>query len=344
MIRRFYIYVITLLLLLSCGGRQSSVEPWELRTPDGSPARTVSIDSMDICNPFIYFDRPSMTYYMTGDGGYVWRSSDLRVWQGPYNVLQLDEELWMGGSPVITSPEIHKYRDRYYFLATFTRNDVVIETVDGVDIPRQSCQLLVSDSIQGPYVPVVAETPLMRADRACHGATFITDEYDTGFLIFSHNPLQGKEGTTEIIMLTEDLSEQIGEPYIMFSASQNTWSQGKDSLGNDSWSQVMDGAFLFDTEGMELGILFTTEIDGRSALGVAYSEKNHGLNGPWHIEPRPMLTGGYGQAMLFNDFDGSLVMVLHKDTIVDGEHRYMPRLIEVDGQYDKLRIKREYNY
>lgn len=106
---------------------------------------------------------------------------------------------------------------------------------------------------------------------------------------------------------------------------------------------MMKGPFLFDTEGRELGILFTTEKDKKTALGVAYTEKDHGLNGPWHIEPKPMLTGGYGQAMLFRDFDGSLVMVLHKDTVVNGKEKKIPQFFEMDPQYDKLKIKSKYN-
>lgn len=343
-IKKFLIYLAAIMLIASCGNNRQGEEQWKLRTPDGSPALTLSIDSMNIANPFIYLDKKNLIYYMTGDGGHVWTSKNLRQWTGPYNVLQLNEEQWMGTSPIITAPEIHYHKGKYYYVATFTCEDVTIDKVDGKDIPRRSCQLLVADSIQGPYSPVISETPLLRADRACCGATFITDEYDTGFLIFSHDYIQSREGSTEIIMLTKDLSQQIGEPYIMFSASENPWSGKSDINGKREWSPLMDGAFLFDTEGMELGIFFTTEIGGATALGVAYTEKNHGLNGPWHIEPEPMLTGGYGQAMLFNDFDGSLVMVLHKEINTDGKIRYIPQLIEMDSQFDKLKIKGKYIY
>lgn len=345
--RGFFVYQIIFfvatVLLLSCGNNRNAKD-WELCTSDGLPVRVLSLDSMDIKNPFIYLDRDALTYYMTGDGGELWISNNLRAWKGPYNALQLDKDTWMGVEPIITAPEIHKYNGKYYYVATFSRPDVVIDNVRGKDIVRESCQLLIADSVCGPYKPLQADAPLLKADRACSGGTFITDEYNTGFLIFNHNWEQGFEGTTEIIMMTENLSEQIGEPYIMFSASQNNWSIGEDSLGQKSWSPVMEGPFLFDTEGMELGILFATEIEGKSALGVAYSEKNHGLNGPWHIEPAPMLTGGYGQAMLFKDFDGTLVMVLHKECVVGGKTKYIPQLIEMDQQFDKLKIKGKYNY
>lgn len=326
------------LVVASCSS--NSAEQWELRTPDGSEARIVSIDTMEMSNPFIIFDREKLTYYMTGDGGYVWKSSNLRQWTGPYNVLMLDTLEWMGVRPLITAPEIHKFRGKFYYVGTFTRPDVTIDNVNGNDVPRRACQLLVSDSIEGPYKPIPAETPLLRADQASRGATFITDEYDSGYLIYSHDWVQSGEGTTQIILMTDDLARQIGEPYIMFQASQNSWALQKDG----STSPIMDGPWLFDTEELELGMLFKTEINGEGALGVAYSEKNHGLNGPWHIMPEPLLTGGYGQAMLFNDFDGSLVMVLHKDTIINGVKKQAPRLIEVDNQFAHLKIKGLYNY
>lgn len=336
--KRHLLTYIAALLLAACGN--NNVENWELRTPDGSDARIVSIDTMEMSNPFIIFDKSRLTYYMTGDGGYVWKSRDLHKWNGPYNVLSLDTLEWMGAHPQITAPEIHKYNDKYYYVATFTRPDVTIDNVDGNDVPRRSCQLLVADSIEGPYKPIPAEMPLLRADQASRGATFITDEYDSGYLIYSHDWIQSREGTTQIILMTKELSRQIGEPYIMFQASQNPWSKEE----GDEPSPIMDGPWLFDTEERELGMLFTTEIDGKGALGVAYSEKDHGLNGPWHIMPNPLLTGGYGQAMLFNDFDGSLVMVLHKDTVINGKRKNIPQLIEVDNQFAQLKIKGKYNF
>ena len=106
--KRHLLTYIAALLLAACGNNK--VENWELRTPDGSDARTVSIDTMEMSNPFIIFDKSRLTYYMTGDGGYVWKSRDLHKWNGPYNVLSLDTLEWMGAHPQITAPEIHKYQ------------------------------------------------------------------------------------------------------------------------------------------------------------------------------------------------------------------------------------------
>lgn len=337
-----YLLQFTLLTIL-IGCNMSAQKGRTLETPDGLPARIVAIYTMDIKNPFIYLDRENLTYYMTGDGGYLWTSKDLKLWNGAYNILQYDTTVWYGVSPVITAPEIHKFNNKFYFVATFTLPDNIIDNVNGKNIPRRSCEILVADSIQGPYKPITTAQPLLRADQAAQSATFITDEYGWGYIIYNHDWQQCMNGTTQIIMLTKDLAEQIGDPFTMFKASQNPWSTNNGNIGNNSFSPMMEGPFLFDTEGRELGILFITEKNGEKALGVAYTEKDHGLNGPWHIEPEPMLTGNYGQAMLFNDFDGSLVMVLHKDTIINGDKKSIPQLFEMDSQYDKLKIKSKYN-
>lgn len=341
---RILICLLQIAFLTIFTGCNTSVDKgWTLETSDGLPVQTVAIDTMDISNPFIYLDKNNLIYYMTGDGGCLWTSKDLKLWNGAYNILQYDTTVWYGASPVITAPEIHKFNDKFYFVATFTLPDNIIDNVNGKNIPRRSCEILVADSIQGPYKPITKTQPLLRADQAAQGATFITDEYGWGYIIYNHDWQQCQNGTTQIIMLTKDLAEQIGDPFTMFKASQNPWSTRNDDTESPKFSPVMEGPYLFDTEGRELGILFITEKNGTKALGVAYTEKDHGLNGPWHIEPEPMLTGNYGQAMLFNDFDGSLVMVLHKDTIVKGNKKSVPQLIEMDSQYDKLKIKSKYN-
>ncbi len=331
-------------LAISCGTSTQKPQANQLQTIDGQPVRTVSIDSMELRDPFIILDKESLTYYMTGTGGAVWTSKNLRQWEGPYNVLQLDTTMWMGSNPVIWAPEIHKFNEKYFYIATFTRPDVIIDKVAGREIPRRSCQMFVADNIKGPYKPIPANRPLLRADQPSLDATFCDDELGVGYIIYSHEWIQNWDGTVQIIRLTDDFSKQMGEPFVMFTASQNPWSSGVDSLGNKSFCPVMDAPFLFDTEGGELGILFSTYIDDEYAVGVAYAEKGYGLNGPWSIDSVPLLRDNNGHPMLFKDFDGTLVMAVHKDTIINDRRTSVPRLIEMDNQFDKLKIKRYYKF
>ncbi len=309
-----YFYIITFLLLLSCNGnKQQKYDEWLLRTLDGDSVRTQNIDTMQLRNPFIFLDRENLVYYMTGDGGTVWTSKNMHTWVGPYNVLQPDPSISLQDIRQITAPEIHKYKNRYYYIATFAPND----STDNTN------RIFVSDSIQGPYKPVNNEK---RALSSGMNATMCHDEHGYGYLIY--NQSTEKHNNIQIILLTENFNEQIGEPYVMLSSE----------------SQIIDGPFIFETEEYRLGMLFTTQKDEKSMLCAAYSEKGEGLNGPWHIEQQPLLADGYGQAMLFNDYDGTLMMALHKDTTINGKKTSLPRIFEVDTQLEKLKIKKHYKF
>ena len=113
--KKTYLFLLAICaIVISCGTSTKKAETAELRTIDGKPARTISIDSMELRDPFIILDKEQHTYYMTGTGGGVWTSKNLRQWSGPYNVLELDTTMWMGCNPTIWAPEIHKFNNKYY--------------------------------------------------------------------------------------------------------------------------------------------------------------------------------------------------------------------------------------
>ena len=77
-------------------------------------ARThIPLDSIVLSDPFILADKPSGMYYMTGTGGLLWKSKDLKFWDGPYNVTQTDPKSWMGPNPMIWAAEIHSFKNKY---------------------------------------------------------------------------------------------------------------------------------------------------------------------------------------------------------------------------------------
>ena len=65
------------------------------------PRDNVPIDSIRLSDPFILADSATMTYYMTGTGGMMWKSKDLKLWSGPYRVAETDSSSWMGPRPMI---------------------------------------------------------------------------------------------------------------------------------------------------------------------------------------------------------------------------------------------------
>lgn len=333
--RLFLTYMLLLALAVSCvqGNKEAHCRKEAQLTQ-------VAIDTMDLANPYILYDKPADLYYMTGDGGAVWRSKDMRVWEGPFDVLAPAPESWMGASPLVSSPEIHRYKERYYYMATFTRPDVVIDNAGDNAIYRTSCEVFVSDSIMGPYTHLTKGAPLLNSAHCAAHPTFCVDDLNVGYMIYNHKGEQNGNATVQIIRLGRKLDVQIGEPYIMFRAKQNQWSN---QINSEEPSPLMEAPFLFGTYSGELGILFTTYIGEEKCIGVAYSETQH-LNGPWHIEPQPFLSGNVGGAMLFHDYDGKLLMACQKDTIMDGKKKSLPRIMRVDSEFDKLKLNGHYKF
>ena len=72
------------------------------------------------------------------------------------------------------------------------------------------------------------------------------------------------------------------------------------------------------------------------ATGLAVSESGK-LSGPWIQKAEPLYTGDGGHPMLFETFDGRLVMVIHQPN----RRVERARFFEMEDTGDALRIKRE---
>ena len=342
------VYIVLLLLLVSCGtgGRRNVVGDdacgWVPGTPAGILADTVAIDTMGVSNPFITYDDASDMYYMLADGGYMWMSRNMRLWHGPYDVMMQDTASWIGKAPDVYSPEIHSYNGRYYYMATFERSDTLVSGTDGKPFPRTSCTVHVADRITGPYMTIDAGRSLLDVHEKALHPTFCTDEYGAGYMIYCHDASQNGDGTVQIVLFSDDLGHRLGDAYIMFTASMNDWS-GIVVDGKNVFSPVMEAPFHFVTDGGMVGLLFTTYVAGEKAIGVAYSETGH-LDGPWNIEPEPLIKGNVGGASMFRDYDGTLVMTIQKDTIINGKEMSVPRLLKMESQFEKLQIKGYYKF
>ena len=52
--------------------------------------KEVPLDSIVLSDPCILADRKTAMYYMTGTGGMLWKSKDLKLWEGPFHVAKTD--------------------------------------------------------------------------------------------------------------------------------------------------------------------------------------------------------------------------------------------------------------
>jgi hypothetical protein len=280
-------------------------------------------------------------YYMTGTGGRMWKSRDLATWEGPFDVVEVDSVSWMGPRPMIWAAEIHAYKGRYYYFATFTNRNVMIDTVANQVIERRACHVLVSDKPDGPYRPMADPTYLPASKPTLDGTLWV-DKDGQPYMVFCHEWLQNRNGTVEKIRLKNDLSGSVGDSQILFRASDSPWSRENTSDGSIRPNMVTDGPFLFTTLKGTLGMLWTSWIRDVYTQGVAYSMSGT-LNGPWVQEVQPITPPNYSHGMLFRTFDGRTLMALHSHRgLSGGRTDRRPQFFSVDLTGEKLKLGERY--
>ncbi|WP_370478341.1 glycoside hydrolase family 43 protein [Tamlana flava] len=308
---------------------------------EGQVKKNIALDSIRLSDPYILADKATQTYYMTGTGGKLWKSKDLKLWEGPYTVAETDPNSWMGPKPMIWAAELHHFKSKYYYFATFTNRKVKIDTVAGNIIERRASHVLVSKNPYGPYVPMEDKTYLP-ADMPTLDGTFWIDTNGKPYMVYCYEWLQNGNGTIEKIELKPDLSGSFGKGELLFKASDSPWSKEKDADGNVKPNKVTDGPFLFKTGTGRLGMLWTSWVYDVYTQGVAYSESGT-LDGPWIQEKEPITPPNFGHGMLFKTFDGKQLMGVHSHKKVDGRTIRIPHFFEVDLSGDKLVLVKPYN-
>ena len=296
----------------------------------------IPLDSINLSDPFILADQKTNMYYMTGTGGLLWKSKDLKYWNGPYNVVKTDSNSWMGPKPMIWAAEIHAYKGKYYYFATFTNRAVIIDTFRGNKIERRASHVLVSDQPDGPYVPM-KDSVYLPANKPTLDGTFWVDTDGKPYMVYCYEWLQNWNGTIEKIELKPDLSGSIGEGKVLFLASDSPWSREKDETGADKPNKVTDGPYLFNTGTGRLGMIWTSWIYDVYTQGVAYSQSGT-LDGPWIHDIEPITPPNFGHGMLFRTLEGKLLMSVHSHKNVNGRYKRIPHLFQVDFSGDKLVI------
>ena len=293
----------------------------------------IPLDSIRLSDPCILADKNTTMYYMTGTGGKLWKSKDLKSWSGPYTVAKTDPESWMGKNPMIWAAELHAYKGKYYYFATFTNRDVKIDTVKGNAIERRASHVLVSDRPDGPYVPM-KDPVYLPANKPTLDGTFWIDADNKPYMVYCYEWLQNWDGTIESIELKSDLSGSVGEGKLLFRASESPWSREKED-GVDKPNKVTDGPWLFRTQTGRLGMIWTSWIYNVYTQGVAYSQSGT-LAGPWVQEKNPITPPNFGHGMLFQTFEGKWLMSVHSHKEINGHYHRVPHLFEIDLSGDQL--------
>src|SRR5690606_382002 len=109
------------------------------------------------------------------------------------------------------APEVHAYEGAYYMFATFK--------ADGV---CRGTQILRSIHPLGPFY-VHSDGPVTPRDWECLDGTLHVDHDGKPWMIFCHEWVQIKDGTVCAIPLSQQLDCAIGDPIVLFSATEASW-------------------------------------------------------------------------------------------------------------------------
>lgn len=327
--------------------RRVGTTKWKTRPGPAFPEPELGIvplDSISMSDPFVFPDEESKTYYLTGTGGRLYKSEDLKMWTGPYKIIDLTGT-WMD-SLWVAAAEIHQFGDKYYLAGTWSDHTTMIEAVPRrYNVPRNQTQLLVSNTIEGPYKPLVDDYDFCLGPEdwdIIDGTLY--EENDTIYMVFVHEWTQLIDGTMDYIPLSKDLTHRTADPTTIFRASEADWSKEMNSIGEATFGMKMpgwvtDGPQLFRTQTGKLGMLWSSWGENRYAQGIAYSTSGS-IKGPWVQEEEAFKGDNSGHGMLFTTFEGKRLFIIHH---AEGRAWRKPQIYEVDDSGDKLVLGKRYH-
>ena len=268
-------------------------------------------EDLRIRDPFILTDTENNCYYMYGTTSLVENSIEARNSFSVYKTLDLENfeepKLVVDGSKYnfwgtrdFWAAEVHKYNGKYYLLGSCK-----------ADGKCRGTHIFVCDTPDGEFVPV-SPTPATPLDWECLDGTLYVED-GIPYIVFCHEWLQVGDGEICAQTLSKDLSTPIGEPFILFHASDNKnvteIASPKGELGVGSGNYVTDGPFLFKEDG-KLKMIWSSFSYGRYLVLEAVC-KGEKLSDGWeHHGSRFEFDGGH--AMLFNCLDGTRMISLHR--------------------------------
>lgn len=291
------------------------------------------IHDLHISDPFIYVDEKLGSYFTYVQFADYERFPEIERKQGVFYYLE-SKDLIHWTKPTICfedetferkldlwAPEMHFWKGKYYLISSFRAPG-----------KYRACEALVSDSPRGPF-HAFAKKPLTPEGWHCLDGTLYEDKNGNPWLVFCHEWLQVNDGQICAVQLTEDLSEAISEPVILFRASDGPWvgQTGEGAL-------VTDGPFFYRAQNGDLIMLWSSFTKG-GAYAVSYAKSSNGeLTGKWIQRKEPLYSFDGGHGMLFRTFSGELMMSIH----CPNDHpKKRILLFEMDEAEGELAIRNE---
>lgn len=266
----------------------------------------MKLSEINIRDPFILLE--DGRYYLYGTRGSeawgmatgldVYESDNLTDWSEPVPAFIPPVGFWADRH--FWAPEVHKYRGKYYMFVSFKS--------------EQDCrgtQILISDTPQGPFM-LHSDGPVTPRDWECLDGTLYLDKDGKPYMVFCHEWVQVKDGEMCAMPLSDDLSHAVGEPFLLFHASEPDWAV------KDRTDFVTDGPWMHRTASGKLLMIWSSGGANGYVEAVSWSD-NGDITGKWHHQKELLFDQNGGHGMIFTDKDGRLSFILHSpnDTLLE---------------------------
>ena len=284
----------------------------------------MKLQDIHIRDPFILLE--GGRYYLYGSRGNetwgkatgldVYESDDLVSWSGPSVVFTPPEGFW--ADMHFWAPEVHQYHGKFYMFVSFKSETACRGT-----------QILVADTPKGPFT-LHSDGPVTPRDWECLDGTLYIDRYGKPYMVFCHEWLQVKDGEMCAVRLSDDLKQAVGEPFLLFRASEPDWAL------KDKTEFVTDGPWMYRTASGKLLMLWSSSAANGYVEAIAYSD-NGDVTGRWQHQKQLLFDQDGGHGMIFTSKEGKLFFILHNPNNSPMERPVILPLEERDGTLAVIR-------
>ena len=263
----------------------------------------MKLNEINIRDPYIlphngkYYMYGTRAKFTWGDGtkydyGFdVYVSDDLETWSEPISIFEYYDGFY--GVNNFWAPEVHKYNDRFYMLASFLLEDGTRGTA-----------ILSSNTPDGKFAPHSDRIVTPNGWHSLDGTLYVEDE--TPYMVFCHEWTQAKNGEVCAVELSKDLKKAVGKPWVLWRAGDAIWKHDI----RDNGTYVTDGPFLIKKNGALFSI-WSSYYKGEYCEAIARSD-NGKISGSWTVDNKLIYEKDGGHGMVFTDFDGNDTFVFHQ--------------------------------